>query len=64
MKGPSLVPTSQNISWYANCMNFTKCINKIRQLDEVESQHHQQKEIQLNSEDGTEGKIFAKFYSR
>ena len=46
-------------------MYFTKCINKIRQLDEAESQHHQQKEIQLNSEDGTEVKTFTKnIYTR
>ena len=44
-------------------MYFTKCINKIRQLDEAESQHHQQKEIQLNSEDGTEGKTFTKKFT-
>ena len=41
-------------------MCFTKFINTVRQLVEAQSQHHQQKEIQLNSEGDTESPIITK----
>ena len=53
MKDPLFLSTSEDINWYTICKEFAKFIKKVRLLSEAESQHHQHKQLQFNSEVNT-----------